>query len=388
MRVLHWYPNYFHGGGVANAVGALADAQAEIGAEVAIAGVAARGAPMYGAQTRHAAVELLPWSGSVHARLGDLRVRKPSLTSARSLTTWRPDVVHVHAEFSPDNVWARRLYACPEVLSFHGALHPEVFRKGKRWRKRAYVRVARRLLYRQLDGFLALSPSEAQQINAVVPDRPIHTIPLGPVAARDRSPNVRTPGDGLRLLFVGRLDRYTKGLDVALAAFANAKRVLGPRLDCFTFVGPDWRDGRRQLEAQSRELGVAASVRFVGAVSLNDVGRFLADGDIYVQLSRHDAFPLSVVDALIAGKPCLLSSAIGTTSYAEIATLPHVRVVSPSPAVASAALVDLARGWADVVRDVDGTYPRVARFFSWSRIARAHLESYQAFQSKAATSRS
>ena len=61
MRVLHWFPNYFHGGGVSNAVTGLAHAQADRGSVVAIAGIADHTQPLYGEQPTHPQVELLRW---------------------------------------------------------------------------------------------------------------------------------------------------------------------------------------------------------------------------------------------------------------------------------------------------------------------------------------
>jgi len=382
MRVLHWFPNYFHGGGVANAVTGLAHAQADEGIAVGIAAVNHEESPMYGRQAVHAGVDLLGWKPSWSWRIGDLLIRKPTPESAAMLRNWRPDVVHVHAEFAPDNIWVTRLFDCPLVLSFHGALHPEVFRKGKSVRKQLYLRVARRLLYQRVDLFHALSPAEAAQIDAVLPGHATIVIPIGPVAcpatdAGGEPPTQPRTGRGLRVLYVGRLDRYTKGLDLLVAGFAMAKQAAGDGLETLTLVGPDWRDGRHEIEEQVSALGLGASVILAGGVPTSGVNRFLTDSDIYVQLSRHDAFPLSVVDALVAGKPTVISSAVGTTSYNEISSLPHVLVVQPDIEEAAAALMDLIARYSEVTGAARRAQEQVLEFFSWSRIAGCFVEAYQ-----------
>jgi glycosyltransferase involved in cell wall biosynthesis len=382
MRVLHWFPNYLHGGGVANAVTALANAQADEGIAVGIAAVEHEEAPMYGRQVIHAGVDLLRWQPSWGWRIGDLLIRKPTSESAATLRNWNPDIVHVHAEFAPDNIWAVHLFNCPLVLSFHGALHPEVFRKSKTFRKRLYVVLARHLLYRRVDLFHALSPAEAGHIAAILPGQATVVIPIGPVAcpatgAGEESATRLRTGRGLRVLYVGRLDRYTKGLDLLVAAFAVAKQAAGDALGTLTLVGPDWRDGRKSIEEQVSTLGLGASVILAGGVSTSSVNRFLKDSDIYVQLSRHDAFPLSVVDALVSGLPTVISSAVGTTSYSEISSLSYVRVVHPDIEEAAAALTDLTAHYSDVTGAARRAREQMLDFFSWNRIARCFVEAYQ-----------
>jgi glycosyltransferase involved in cell wall biosynthesis len=385
MRVLHWFPNYFHGGGVANAITGLATAQAERGDAVAIAGVRDDVEPMYGEQEQHAAVTLLAWQPAVTMRVGTLTVRPPAPAARRMLRDWKPDVVHVHAEFAPDNFWATSVFRCPILLSFHGALHPEVFAKGRAAQKHLYLAAAQRTLYRRVARFVALCPAEAADIERVLPERAVDTIPLGPgrhVACMAAHGGPNEPGTararGIAIVSVGRLDVYTKGLDLLVAAFAKAKAELGGALGHLTFVGPDWLDGRRALEDQVRRAGLCASVSFAGGVAVADVARYLADADMYVQLSRHDAFPLSVVDALACGMPSVLSSAIGTTSYPEVAAMPSVRITEPDVDAAASALTQLVAEYRNGAFTRADAAADARRLFAWDRIADAHDAAYRA----------
>ncbi len=384
MRVLHWFPNYFHGGGVSNAVTGLAHAQADQGDEVAIAGVLDRKLPLYGEQPKHPGVELLRWRPAASLRVAGLTLRPPSRSAKATLRAWNPDVVHIHAEFAPDNLWAATLFDCPIVLSFHGALHPEVFRKGKTLPKQLYVRVARWALYGRVARFIALCPAEAAHIQQILGGRAVDTIPLGPghnlQAGRERpaSRAVFGPDRGVRVVYIGRLDVYTKGLDLLVEAFGAARHRVGERLESLTLVGPDWHGGRNALEAQVVAAGLTAVVTLTGGVSTSEACRFLEEADIYVQLSRHDAFPLSVVDALVLGVPAVLSSSVGTTSYPEVALSPRVRITAPQSGAAAAALEELVVGFDKLAGAVPGSPSALEVLFSWPRIAQAHLGAYRA----------
>ncbi len=158
MRVLHWYPNFLAGGGVAaNAVVALATAQRTAGADVWIA-TYANDSPLYGAlPTNGVLVE--EWSGWGSVKLSrQARFHVLSHRSARTLRAIKPDVVHIHGEFNPNNWWVPRRRRCPLVLSPHGCVH-EVARKRGARRKACSISVTRRALYRHVSWFHALTPT-------------------------------------------------------------------------------------------------------------------------------------------------------------------------------------------------------------------------------------
>lgn len=379
MRIVHWYPGFLEGGAVSNAVAALAAAQAELGEDVAIAAAATSSAPLLGPVELDTSVRLCTWKPSWTVEAGGLVGRWLAAPAAWELASLRPDVVHVHAEFNPDNLWAGRIFAAPLVLSPHGAFHPVVLGKGRPSRKRAYVAVAERLLYRR-STIHALCPHEREHIGRLLPRAEIYCAPHGPgvrvTPPASLGPAENRPGP-VRFLFCGRLDVYTKGLDVLLDAFARARREL--REDSrLILVGPDWNGGRRLLEERARALGLSDAVELTGGIPGDAVARMLVECDVYVQLSRHDGFPLSVAEALLCGRPCVLSDAVGTVSYPEIAALPHVRVVAPEATRAAEALAAAARSRHELREGAAAVQPRIDDFFSWARAARLHLDAYRA----------
>jgi alpha-1,3-mannosyltransferase len=170
---------------------------------------------------------------------------------------------------------------------------------------------------------------------------------------------------------------FTKGLDLLLEAFASTVHEAPGQSSRLILAGPDWNGGLSWLQQRAIELGIADRVRFTGALRGENVAEVLASADIYVQLSRHEGFPLSVAEALLARKPAVLSQAIGTMSYPEIAALPHVRVVPPSVGEATRAMTELAADLPARSRAAQCSAETLADFFSWDRIARQHLAQYE-----------
>jgi len=378
MRILHWYPNFQAGGGVANAVLGLALGQARLGAEVYVAAVRSSYGPLY-EPMQVEEVRLVEWEPNRTVRVRRACLRQPRSDDVRRFQATTPDLVHVHGEMNPDNLWIPQLFTCPMILSPHGGFHPQVFKRRARMAKSLYFQIARLMLYRHMRAFHALCGAEREHILRLLPDAQVYCVPGGPNV---RVPVVFSPSPPaedsgrVRFSFVGRLDVFTKGLDILLEAFAEAGRVLpGPRI-VLTLVGPDWRSSMAWLKHRAYELGIGDQVTMTGAVPGRGVASILQQTDVYVQLSRHDGFPLSVSEALLAGKPAILSDAIGTTSYHEVALLPHVRILPPRVKEAAGAIADFAHRLPELKRSAEQHEGVIREFFSWARIAGLQLSTY------------
>jgi glycosyltransferase involved in cell wall biosynthesis len=382
MRVVHWYPNFLGGGATANAALGLANAEANLGAEVSIAAADTLNPPLYGSirEKISPGVRLIHWKPTWVVRRGSFVIRGLPSNVRQSLTSWQPHVVHIHGEFNPDNLSVPVLFKCPIVLSPHGAFAPEVFTKNRRVLKGIYFQLARQLLYRHVKAFHALSPMEDAHISDLLPGVRVYCVPEGPSfqAERSLSPDTKQNSfEAVRFLFIGRLDVFTKGLDTLLDAFAEAERRLADRVTVLTLVGPDWNGGMERLRRRAQELGIAERVVFLGCLSPEEVNAMLHKSDIYIQLSRHDGFPLSVAEALSAAKPAILSENIGTVSWPELANLPQVRIVSLKGRETVEAMVDFVRRLGVVKSAAEQCHNIVHDFLSWDRVANLHLNAYR-----------
>ena len=108
------------------------------------------------------------------------------------------------------------------------------------------------------------------------------------------------------VLTTARLDAQ-KGLSYLLQAAAALPEAL------FVLAG----DGpeRTALEAQAQALGIAERVRFLG--QRNDIADLLACCDIYVLPSLFEGLPVSILEAMAAGKPVIATDIPGTDEAIE-----------------------------------------------------------------------
>ncbi len=171
--------------------------------------------------------------------------------------------------------------------------------------------------------------------------RPLGLVPHGiEDAAPDR---VRASGDpAVRILFVGRLEPR-KGVDELLAA-APAILEAQPMVE-LVLVGDATGSTPRGSTYPAEWAASAGSdrdrVRFAGPVDDDELARYYADADIVVVPSRFESFGLTVLEAMRAGVPVVVT-ATGEMQHI-VAEAACGAVVPPlEPGALAAALIRLA----------------------------------------------
>ncbi|HEY6744544.1 MAG TPA: glycosyltransferase [Mycobacteriales bacterium] len=148
-------------------------------------------------------------------------------------------------------------------------------------------------------------------------------VPVGPAAGRAVG-----PGGRLQVRAVGRLTAQ-KGFDLLIEA---TRRLLADGVPVEVAIAGEGRD-RAALTAAAHGL----PVRLAGHT--DDVPAFLAGADVFCLPSRAEALPLALLEAVVAGLPCVAAD-VGDIA-AELGDL--VVLVPPEDAGAlTAALAGLA----------------------------------------------
>jgi glycosyltransferase involved in cell wall biosynthesis len=174
--------------------------------------------------------------------------------------------------------------------------------------KKPLLRVQPRLIATGVDRYLAVSRAVANQLcnDFGIPASKVKLVNNGiPIAHFNRPPDnaLRATLAGATkrpiVLMVGRLDDQ-KGQRYLIEAAPQVPETM------FVLVG----DGPDQvaLEAQARTLGVDKRVLFLGY--REDIPDLLSCCDLFVLPSLYEGLPLSVLEAMAAGKP-VIASAIG-----------------------------------------------------------------------------
>jgi glycosyltransferase involved in cell wall biosynthesis len=121
-----------------------------------------------------------------------------------------------------------------------------------------------------------------------------------------------------------------------LEQFAIAKDVV-PNLHLM-IIGQG--ANRSDLEKQARQLGIADSLLFAGAVAYENVANYLAAADLFATASVTEVHPLTVIEAMASGLPVVAVSSPGIVDTVESGRT-GLLTTKPSGGLA-AALVGLA----------------------------------------------
>lgn len=283
----------------------------------------------------------------------------------------RCTVAHLHSVFTPANISAARFLRCPYVVSTHGGYAPFVFQRGA-WKKAIFLRLFESAYLRRAAWLHAASEHEKQDVLVVAPDQHVVVAPngvdLAEVPVEGLEP-VFSP-TGRRLLSLGRLDVRVKGLDTLLEAFAAAARPE----DRLVFVGPDALSGQRQLQEKAAALKIADQIHFAGPLFGAEKWRAIAESDIVVQLSRWESMGQSVLEAMAAQRPVVVSPAI---HYGPQITSREAGWVSAPEKAAQFLRTALEATDAELAQRGREARRMVEENFSWKRTAETLLAAYQ-----------
>lgn len=227
------------------------------------------------------------------------------------------DLIHIHALFSFSTLWTAR-YAQeaekPYVVTPHGSLNSWGLRNHKRWLKALSLALIENGILSGASVIHYLSEwerSEAARLGIanrtiVIPNCVEPSVPSGQCHwLSSRFTELRHQRT---ILFLGRLEAI-KGLDLLLQAFAKLRES---RSDvCLVFAGEGTTSFEDKLRRQSRRLGVASSVYWLGFLTPGECASALTDADVFVLPSYSESFGTVVVEALAFGVPVVISDHVG-----------------------------------------------------------------------------
>lgn len=190
-----------------------------------------------------------------------------------------------------------------------------------------YRPVAARVLHGAAS-VIAVSTVERGWLERDFGDLPLHVLPNGvdlrlPDAGVATEPVAldRVTGE-VTLLSVGRLETY-KGAERIVTALPH----LSPEVR-LTIIGTGPAAGA--IRATAERLGVADRVRMPGHVSVAELTAWYGAADLFVTLSREEAFGMTVLEAAGSGAPVLASSIPAHREVAGFVAPGRIALVEPS----------------------------------------------------------
>lgn len=122
--------------------------------------------------------------------------------------------------------------------------------------------------------------------------------------------------NGIRAIFIGRLDMYHKGLDMLLDVIYQNKDALRDANFSLVLYGPKRYDYLK-IDSFIRKFGLSEIVLLGGEIFGSEKQRVILDADVMIMPSRFEGLPMGLLETMAYGLPCLVSD--GTNMAREVA---------------------------------------------------------------------
>lgn len=223
------------------------------------------------------------------------------LASIRALRRLQPDIVFAPGNFHlPVIGIAARAQYTPRP-AFVCKLSNRLYRPGRSSVGQAVFNTTSRMWAARLDGVIAMSPSLRDEARTMLRDPRVDFIWEPCITCDTFVAAMPAPSrSATRVLVVGRLVPE-KNVSLALRTFAEFRRHRTAKLQVLG-------DGplRARLELESRTLGIANDVEFVGHVA--DTRPYFAQASALLSTSRYEGYPAVIIEALAAGVPVVATN--------------------------------------------------------------------------------
>lgn len=305
--------------------------------------------------------------------------RSPAMGRHLARTIASFDLLHIHAMFLWPGLAASRAAVAngvPYVVSPRGMLVRELIANKNRLAKTAWLQLFDRRMLRRAAAVHVTSRREAEDFRELrINARRMITVPNG-IEAPDFEP---TAAQRERVvLYLGRLDPK-KGLELLLQAMA---RLPGVALNIAGDGDPEYVS---ELRAMVDALQLGDRVTFLGHLEERRKWQQYRQSAIFVLPSLSENFANTVLEAMIAGCPVVVTPAVGLAE--TVARSECGRVVAREPdKIATAVRELLARP--DLSHAMGQRGMEAAQAFNWSSVAGEMLINYRELVGSADNERS
>lgn len=305
----------------------------------------------------------------------------PTLRQALEDQIQYADVVHLHQVWDYPLFTAARLaqrYDKPYLVTPHG-IFSQPWRYNS-FKKSIYLSLFAKPFLNRASCLHAITPAELPGFHTAGLRPPAVVIPNGidlekylhlpsPSTANATWPQLENK---IVVLFLGRLSPE-KGLDILIEAWARLVQIYRDAI--LMLAGPDFKGYRQFLVKRIYELRLQESILLPGLLDEKRKLQAFSRADIYVQPSYSEGFSMAILEALAAGKPCVITENCNFSQVAQV----RAGLVIPADIQALINALGELMGKDDNTRLAMGKRGQrlIASEYTWQKIAHRMLELYR-----------
>lgn len=283
-------------------------------------------------------------------------------------------VFHIHGGFNPIfSRVAKQLHelGLPFVFTPHGAYNTIAMQKS-RWTKALYFRLFEKKMLERAQAIHSLGKSELTGLKSIFPNNKSLLAPYGFEWENEQLAQPTT--EKLIIGFCGRIDIYTKGLDLLVKAFAE---LLLHRPNAEWWVIGDGGE-MEELKRLIHAAGIQDQTRLWGSRFGEEKFDLLRQIHLFAHPSRNEGLPTAVLEAAALGIPAVVTEAtnVGDSLRKHDAgrVIEHPDAHELFKALDSMAKTIEKEGWQNVQhRSIE----MIRREYNWDKVIQRFEEIYQ-----------
>lgn len=221
------------------------------------------------------------------------------------------DIVHIHGVFNLDNIKISRILSklnIPYIVSTHGNLMEHAINHGKLKKKIAIELLIKKMLKKALY-IHALAEEEKKDLKKIIDNLDnIIIIHNGIESVKNMHTSRNDIDNIVKILFIGRLDIHHKGLDLLLDAI-EANPQWNEKL-CVYLVGPfDSQEDEFIINKRLENNRILNQIiKIEGPKYGEEKYKYYNECDLFIHTSRYEGMPMSVLEAMQFGMPCIITN--------------------------------------------------------------------------------
>ena len=287
----------------------------------------------------------------------------------KNLNSVNPDIVIFHSLYYMKYILYMGIVyrkKIPYLIEFHGGATN--FAQSKNlWKKSVANKFFFDSLIKKSNGLIFLTDQELKASETFSHLAPNIIIPNGCTIPHVPG-HVNQINQPLICLFLGRIDIYYKGLDVLVEAVKKVYDKIKGKI-IFQFYGSGELEDFKALIGSYQDI-----LKLNSAVYGDSKSQVFSSADIFVLTSRSEGMPMSVLEALAFGLPCLITEQTNMSKFvkngAGWVTECNVDAISES-------ILEIVNSSNETIFEMSKQAQKNVLPYSWNKIAQLSIEKYE-----------
>lgn len=121
----------------------------------------------------------------------------------------------------------------------------------------------------------------------------------------------------IKLTYIGRLEIHIKGIDLMLEAVASVADFMRKENAVLNLYGPETLNWADEIKSMIKEKEIDDIVKINSAITGDKKEKVLLESDMFIQTSRTEGMPMSILEAMSYGIPCVVTKGTNVGDFVE-----------------------------------------------------------------------